>query len=51
MPFDFPMRLTEHADEDARRLWEWAWKLTERLNLSEEALAQKGASDNDLSKT
>jgi hypothetical protein len=37
MPYDFPERLTAHADEDSRRLWECLWKLVERLNLNEDA--------------
>ena len=38
MPYDFPERLTMHADEDSRRLWDCLWKLVERLNMKEEEL-------------
>lgn len=41
MPYDFPERLTLHADEDEKRLWECLWKLVERLNLNEESLSAK----------
>ena len=40
MPYEFPERLTQFADEDSRRLWECLWKLVERLNLNDEALTQ-----------
>jgi len=38
MPYEFPERLTAHASEDSRRLWDCLWKLVERLNLKEEEL-------------
>lgn len=40
MPYDFPERLTLHADEDEHRLWDCLWKLVERLNLKDEALTK-----------
>ena len=54
MPYDFPERLTQFADEDSRRLWECLWKLVERLNLNEEALREALArleGNNGLPKT
>lgn len=39
MPYEFPDRLTIHADEDSRRLWECLWRLIEALNLRDEAVS------------
>lgn len=36
MPYEFPQRLTQNADEDHRRLWDCLFRVVEKLNLAEE---------------
>ena len=40
MPYEYPQKLTEHASEDSKRLWDCLWRVVEKLNLAEDVIAR-----------